>query len=87
MARKMFVPRSILISDRLRLMACRSPLAVPNRYVGENLPLVSAYSIPLFINKSGRECNDMSTGCKIHERLNRHRFWRNSHLQDLSTWR
>lgn len=34
---------SSLDFDRLRLMACRSPLAVPNRYLGANLPLVSAY--------------------------------------------
>lgn len=43
---------SSLDSERLRLMACRSPLAVPNRYVGPNLPFVSAYPIPLFINNS-----------------------------------
>lgn len=84
MARKMFVPRSILISDRLR---CRSPLAVPNRYVGANLPLLSAYPLPLFINKSRRECNDMSIGCKVHERLNRHGFGEVRTKQGLSTWR
>lgn len=58
------------------------PLAVPNRYVGADLPLVSAY--PAFHQPVS---DDMSSGCKIHERLNRHGFWQSSHLQGLSTWR
>lgn len=65
-----------------------TPLAVPNRYVGANFAVSKSlpFPIPLLINKSGKECNDMSTGYKIHERLDYHGLWRSSHLQGLNTW-
>lgn len=64
MARKMFVPRAIH--------------PVLNRYVGANFAVSKSlpFPIPLLINKSGKECNDMSTGYKIHERLDYHGLWR-----------
>lgn len=51
-------------SGRLRLTDHPSGRTEPLCIIGANFAVSKSlpFPIPLFINKSGRECNDMSTG-------------------------